>query len=52
MPVAGSDQPWVIDHERALLEADSLGERVVILDAIGHIEAIGVGHYLAERDTR
>lgn len=49
MPVAGSDQPWVIDHERALLEADSLGERVVILDAIGHIEAIGVGHYLAER---
>jgi pyruvate/2-oxoglutarate dehydrogenase complex dihydrolipoamide dehydrogenase (E3) component len=49
MPVAGSDQPWVIDHERALLEADTLGERVVILDAIGHIEAIGVGHYLAER---
>jgi NADPH-dependent 2,4-dienoyl-CoA reductase/sulfur reductase-like enzyme len=49
MPVSGSDQPWVIDHERALLEADSLGERVVILDAIGHIEAIGVGHYLAER---
>jgi NADPH-dependent 2,4-dienoyl-CoA reductase/sulfur reductase-like enzyme len=50
MPVAGSDQPWVIDHERALLEADSLGEHIVILDAIGHIEAIGVGHYLAERD--
>jgi 2,4-dienoyl-CoA reductase-like NADH-dependent reductase (Old Yellow Enzyme family) len=49
MPVAGSDQSWVIDHERALLEADSLGEHVVILDAIGHIEAIGVGHYLAER---
>jgi 2,4-dienoyl-CoA reductase-like NADH-dependent reductase (Old Yellow Enzyme family)/thioredoxin reductase len=49
MPVAGSDQEWVIDHERALLDADALGERVVILDAIGHIEAIGVGHYLAER---
>ncbi len=49
MPVAGSDQAWVIDHERALLEADSLGEHIVILDAIGHIEAIGVGHYLAER---
>src|SRR5436190_2220591 len=49
MPVAGSDQSWVVDHERALLEADTLGERVVILDAIGHIEAIGVGHYLAER---
>jgi NADPH-dependent 2,4-dienoyl-CoA reductase/sulfur reductase-like enzyme len=52
MPVAGSEQQWVIDHERALLEADSLGERVVILDAIGHIEAIGVGHYLAERGHR
>ena len=52
MPVAGSEQPWVIDHERALLEADALGEHVVILDAIGHIEAIGVGHYLAERDHR
>jgi 2,4-dienoyl-CoA reductase-like NADH-dependent reductase (Old Yellow Enzyme family) len=49
MPIAGSDQPWVLDHERALLEADTLGERVVVLDAIGHIEAIGVGHYLAER---
>jgi 2,4-dienoyl-CoA reductase-like NADH-dependent reductase (Old Yellow Enzyme family) len=49
MPIAGGDQPWVLDHERALVEADSLGERVVILDAIGHIEAIGVGHLLAER---
>ena len=49
MPVAGSDQSWVIDHERALVEAESLGEHVVILDAVGHIEAIAVGHYLAER---
>jgi hypothetical protein len=39
----------VIDHERALRDADALGEQVVIVDAIGHIEAIGVGHYLAER---
>jgi hypothetical protein len=49
MPIAGSDQAWVLDHEQALLQADSLGARVVVLDAIGHIEAIGVGHYLAER---
>lgn len=49
MPIQGSDQTWVIDHERALLEADTLGEHVVIVDAIGHIEAIGIGHYLAER---
>ena len=25
MPIAGSEQPWVIDHERALLDADTLG---------------------------
>ena len=49
MPIAGSEQPWVIDHERALLDADAIGPRVVILDAIGHIEAIGIGHLLAER---
>lgn len=48
MPIAGSEQPWVIDHEQALLDADAVGQHVVILDAIGHIEAIGVGHYLAE----
>jgi hypothetical protein len=52
MPIAGCEQPWVIDHERALTEADALGEQVVILDAIGHIEAIGVGHFLAERGHR
>jgi 2,4-dienoyl-CoA reductase-like NADH-dependent reductase (Old Yellow Enzyme family)/thioredoxin reductase len=49
MPIAGSDQTWVLDHEQALLRADDLGPQVVVLDAIGHIEAIGVGHYLAER---
>jgi 2,4-dienoyl-CoA reductase-like NADH-dependent reductase (Old Yellow Enzyme family)/thioredoxin reductase len=49
MPIAGSEQGWVIDHERALRDADATGENVVIVDAIGHIEAIGVGHYLAER---
>ena len=49
MPIAGSDQTWVIDHEHALRDADAVGAQVVIVDAIGHIEAIGVGHYLAER---
>jgi len=48
-PVAGSEQPFVIDHERALVEADELGQRVVILDAVGHIEAIGLGELLASR---
>jgi pyruvate/2-oxoglutarate dehydrogenase complex dihydrolipoamide dehydrogenase (E3) component len=47
MPVPGSEQPFVIDHERALLDADRLGGRVVILDVVGHIEAIGLGEMLA-----
>ena len=47
MPVPGSDQPFVIDHEQALLDADALGGGVVILDVVGHIEAIGLGELLA-----
>jgi 2,4-dienoyl-CoA reductase-like NADH-dependent reductase (Old Yellow Enzyme family) len=47
MPVPGSEQPFVIDHERALLDADRLGGRIVILDVVGHIEAIGLGELLA-----
>jgi hypothetical protein len=49
MPVPGSEQPFVIDHERALLTADDLAVPVVILDAVGHIEAIGLGELLARR---
>src|SRR5436305_1351731 len=33
MPVDGSSQPWVIDHEAALTGADALGARVIVLDA-------------------
>jgi 2,4-dienoyl-CoA reductase-like NADH-dependent reductase (Old Yellow Enzyme family) len=47
LPVPGSDRPFVLDHERALLEAERLGPQVVVLDAVGHIEAIGLGHLLA-----
>ncbi len=51
LPVAGSEPAWVIDHERALVIAlddpTKLGERVVILDAVGDIAAIGLGHLLA-----
>jgi 2,4-dienoyl-CoA reductase-like NADH-dependent reductase (Old Yellow Enzyme family) len=47
MPVPGSDQPFVIDHERALVDAEGLDGRVVILDVVGHIEAIGLGELLA-----
>jgi Pyridine nucleotide-disulphide oxidoreductase/NADH:flavin oxidoreductase / NADH oxidase family len=49
MPVPGVEQPFVIDHEHALGDETPLGRRVVILDAVGHIEAIGLGHLLAVR---
>jgi 2,4-dienoyl-CoA reductase-like NADH-dependent reductase (Old Yellow Enzyme family) len=52
-PVPGSEQDWVLDHEdalhRAIAGGDGLGERVVILDAVGHIEAIGLGELLASQ---
>ncbi|MCZ6822334.1 MAG: FAD-dependent oxidoreductase, partial [Deltaproteobacteria bacterium] len=47
MPIPGSEQDFVLDHEQALRELDSLGERIVILDAVGHIEGIGLGELLA-----
>ncbi|MCU1461875.1 MAG: NemA [Acidimicrobiales bacterium] len=52
-PVPGSDQTWVLDHEAALRQAldggGDLGRRVLILDAVGHIEAIGLGELLASQ---
>jgi 2,4-dienoyl-CoA reductase-like NADH-dependent reductase (Old Yellow Enzyme family) len=47
MPVPGAEQSFVIDHERATCAPDRLGRRVVVLDAVGHIEAIGLGELLA-----
>jgi len=57
MPIPGSDQDWVLDHVAATRQAlsaaagsplgGSLGRRVVILDAVGFIEAIGLGELLA-----
>jgi 2,4-dienoyl-CoA reductase-like NADH-dependent reductase (Old Yellow Enzyme family) len=47
MPVPGSEQEFVLDHEQALLRAAELGPRVVILDAVGHIEGIGLAELLA-----
>jgi 2,4-dienoyl-CoA reductase-like NADH-dependent reductase (Old Yellow Enzyme family) len=50
-PIGGSDQGWVYDHESALeiglADPTALGPRVVILDAVGDIAAIGIGHLLA-----
>jgi 2,4-dienoyl-CoA reductase-like NADH-dependent reductase (Old Yellow Enzyme family) len=51
MPVPGSEQDWVLDHvdalQRALADPGSLGERIVLLDAVGHAQAIGLGELLA-----
>ena len=52
MPIAGSEQDFVFDHITALqlalsADADRLGHRVVILDGVGHIEAIGIAELLA-----
>jgi 2,4-dienoyl-CoA reductase-like NADH-dependent reductase (Old Yellow Enzyme family) len=49
LPVPGCEQPNVLDHEQALLRAGELGRRVVVLDAVGFIEAIGLGELLARR---
>jgi pyruvate/2-oxoglutarate dehydrogenase complex dihydrolipoamide dehydrogenase (E3) component len=49
MPVPGWERDFVLDHEAALLRAEEIGPRVVILDAVGHIEGIGLGELLARR---
>lgn len=51
MPVPGSEQDWVLDHvdalKRFLADPESLGDRIVLLDAVGHAQAIGLGELLA-----
>ena len=49
MPVPGSAQDFVLDHETALCAIEKLAGRVVILDVVGHVEAIGLGELLAHR---
>jgi hypothetical protein len=52
MPIAGSDQEFVLTHEEALrraLAGGEIGPKVVILDVVGHIEGIGIGELLASQ---
>jgi 2,4-dienoyl-CoA reductase-like NADH-dependent reductase (Old Yellow Enzyme family) len=53
IPVPGSEQEWVLDHvdalRRVLDDDGALGRSVVLLDAVGHCEAIGLGELLASR---
>jgi len=47
MPIAGSEQDFVLDHEQALAAPEVVGQRVVIFDGVGHIEAVGLGELFA-----
>jgi 2,4-dienoyl-CoA reductase-like NADH-dependent reductase (Old Yellow Enzyme family) len=51
MPVPGSEQDWVLDTvealRRAAEEPDRLGTRVVVLEAVGHVQGVGLGELLA-----
>lgn len=51
MPVPGSEQDFVLDHvealRRAVRDPDSLGRRIVLLDAVGHVQAVGLAEILA-----
>jgi len=49
IPIAGLERNFVIDHEEALRRADELRGRIVILDAVGHIEGIGIGELLVAK---
>ena len=57
MPVPGSEQDWVLDTVEALRRAqeepDRLGARVVVLEAVGHVQGVALGELLASqgRDT-
>jgi 2,4-dienoyl-CoA reductase-like NADH-dependent reductase (Old Yellow Enzyme family) len=46
-PVTGLDHAFVLDHEAAVLTVDSLGERVLIVDVVGHIEGVGLAEMVA-----
>jgi 2,4-dienoyl-CoA reductase (NADPH2) len=51
MPVPGAEQDWVLDHLEALRLAEEepagLGERVLVLEAVGHVQGVGLGELLA-----
>jgi 2,4-dienoyl-CoA reductase-like NADH-dependent reductase (Old Yellow Enzyme family) len=49
IPIAGLERDFVIDHEEALRRSGELRGRIVILDAVGHIEGIGIGELLVTK---
>ena len=47
LPVAGSEQPWVLTVDEVVVDPSRAGPRVVVLDAVGDIQAIGTAELLA-----
>jgi 2,4-dienoyl-CoA reductase-like NADH-dependent reductase (Old Yellow Enzyme family) len=47
LPIEGGDQPWVITDVDAVRDPGAAGANVVVLDAVGDINAIGIGELLA-----
>ena len=47
LPIAGSDQPWVLTVDDVVADPTRAGQRVVVLDAVGDIQAIGTAELLA-----
>ena len=46
-PIPGSDQPWVLTVDGVVADPEQAGARVVVLDAVGDIQAIGAAELLA-----
>ena len=47
LPIAGSEQPWVLTVDDVVADPSRAGPRVVVLDAVGDIQAIGTAELLA-----
>ena len=47
LPLPGSDDASVVDHETAIADPEALGANVVVLDLVGHIEGVGLAELLA-----
>jgi 2,4-dienoyl-CoA reductase-like NADH-dependent reductase (Old Yellow Enzyme family) len=47
LPIAGSEQPWVLTVDDVVADPARAGRRVVVLDAVGDIQAIGTAELLA-----
>jgi len=46
-PVPGSDLPFVVSHEAAVMAPEALGRRVLVADLVGHVEGAGIAEMLA-----